>query len=292
MKDRYHLIEENLIPLSKYWSVRLGFLDILNNTKLFLPIIENREDIGDDLKTMIKISKEWKDKNEHNVGEAGALFRLLQFASWKFNLGKEFIKERTLKDRKICDNPDIVNFSINNLLKLDNNTPQWASAKILIGSNEEIPDDFFLSLSKEALTHYNESKEKNNLCELRFDETILNQAEAFLDLLKTGKINFLPIHQDDYCFARVFDLIDKEEGERRWLELKGHESNRLEEMEKQIKNLNENKGIDSRDHRVVQAIAMLSLLKNKNAKFTFPECVSKSWPQFWDFLKYVERFIN
>ncbi len=136
MKDKYNLIANKLIPLSKYWSMRLGFLDILNNTQFFIPQIEKRKDIGDDLKVLIRISKEWQNKNEHNVGEAGALFRLLQFASWKFKLGKKFIKEKTLKERKICDNPHIMNWPITKLLELDNNTPQWASASILTGNKE------------------------------------------------------------------------------------------------------------------------------------------------------------
>jgi len=288
MQDRYKLIEKGLIPLSKYWSMRLGFLDIINNTRYFIPLIENRRDIGDDLKVLIRISKEWKIKNEHNVGEAGALFRLLQFASWKFNLGKKFIKEKTLKERKICNNPDIVNWSITKLLELDNNTPQWASASILTGSKEKIPDNFFLNLSKEALEHYNKVKSEGGFCELRYDETLLLQAEAFIDLLTKNHTDFKPRHQDDYCFARAFNLISKEEGEKRWPELEGHESNRLEEMEKQINNLYNGKEIDSKDHRVVQAIAMLAILKKKKAKFSFPNCISKSWPQFWEFLNYVK----
>jgi len=292
MNDKHSLIEKRLIPLSKYWSTRLGFLDIIYNSGHFIPLIKNREDIGDDLKVMIKISKEWDIKKEHSVGEAGALFRLLQFASWKFNLGKKFIKERTLKEREICDNPKIVNWPIRDLLELDNNTPQWASASILTGSNEDIPEDFFLNLSKEAITHYNKTKEDDSFCEVRYDETLLLQAEAFLNLLINNNIDFEPKHQDDYCFARAFNLINKEEGEKRWPELKGHESNRLEEMELMIKRLGNNEEINSKDHRVVQAIAMLALLNNKEINFTFPNGVSKSWPQFWEFLDYARKSRN
>ena len=291
MQDKYNLVSKGFIPLSKYWSMRLGFLDIINDTKLFIPLIEEREDIGDDLRVLIRISKEWNNKNEHNVGEAGALYRLLRFYSWKHNLDKTFIKEKTLKEREICDNKEIVNWPISKLLELDNNTPQWASAAILtssINQGEEIPDDYFLNLSKEALEHYNKSKELEIVCELRYDETILNQAEAFMQLLAEGKTDFKPIQQDDYCFARAFNLITKEDGEKRWPELKGHESNRLEEMEKQIENLNHEREIDSKDHRVVQAIAMLSLLEGKETNFSHPECVSKSWPEFWEFLKEIK----
>ena len=292
MQDKYKLIEKKLIPLSKYWSIRLGFLDIINNTKYFIPLIENRTDIGEDLKAMIRISKEWQHKNEHNVGEAGALFRLLQFASWKFKLGKKFIKEKTLIDRKICNNPDIINWPIKKLLELDNNTPQWASAAILTGSKESIPDNFFLKLSKEAINHYNKVKKNGGFCELRYDETLLLQAEAFLDLLTKKSIEFKPTQQDDYCFARAFNLIDKEEGEKIWPELRGHESNRLEEMELMIGKLENNKEINSKDHRVVQAIAMLALLKHKKARFSFPNCINKSWPQFWKFLEYANSILT
>ena len=84
-------------------------------------------------------------------------------------------------------------------------------------------------------------------------------------------------------------VLKQEEGEKRWPELKGHESNRLEEMENQINRLYNEKEIDSKDHRVIQAIAMLSILKNKKAEFSFPDCVNKSWPQFWEFLGYARR---
>jgi len=285
--DRNELIRQKLIPLSKYWSMRLGFLDIINNTKYFIPLIDGRDDIGDDLKAMIRISHEWNEKKEINVGEGGALLRLLQFASWKFGLNKTFVREKTLKDREICNNPDIVNWKLPELLKLDNCTPQWASAAILTGNNEEIPDDYFLKMSKEALAHYSKIKETGGFCEVRYDETIMKQAIAFIELLKNGKMDFLPAQQDDYCFARAFNLIDREEGERRWHELKGHESNRLDEMEKQLENIENEYKIDSHDHRVIQAIAMLAFSCDEKISFAHPECVSKSWPQFWKFMDFV-----
>jgi len=283
------ILEKGFIPLSKYWSLRLGFLDIINETGLFIPQIENRDDLGDDAKKMIVISKEWRIKNEHNVGEGGALFRYLQFASWKYHLGKKFVKEGTLKDRKMCDNPEIVNWSIKKLLELDNNTPQWASVAILLGNKEEIPDNYFLNLSKEALEEYNFARKEGRLCKLRYDETLLLQARAFIGALESGKVEYTPKQQDEYCFARVFGLIDREEGERRWPELRGHESNRLEEMEKMIGKYERGEEIDSRDHRVAQALKMRAFYDKKEIKFLFPRCVSKSWPQFWKFMKWAEE---
>jgi len=40
----------------------------------------------------------------------------------------------------------------------------------------------------------------------------------------------------------------------------------------------------SKDHRIVQAIAML---KGDKIKIKFPEVVNKNWPQFWRFLEYT-----
>ena len=61
-------------------------------------------------------------------------------------------------------------------------------------------------------------------------------------------------------------------------------------MEKQIDNFETGKEIDSEDHRVVQSIAMLALSANKKVNFSFPECVSKSWPQFWKFWELMKDY--
>ncbi len=55
-------------------------------------------------------------------------------------------------------------------------------------------------------------------------------------------------------------------------------------MEKQLGFLRADKTITSRDHRVVQAIAMLGRVKGIALRFQFPNAVNKSWPQFWEFL--------
>ncbi len=60
-------------------------------------------------------------------------------------------------------------------------------------------------------------------------------------------------------------------------------------IEKQLTNLDNGSKIDSRDYRVVQSIAELALFQDKKADYSNPECVNKSWPQFWDFLKYTEK---
>ena len=75
-----------------------------------------------------------------------------------------------------------------------------------------------------------------------------------------------------------------EEGEKRWPALRGHESDRIIEIQNTLKYAQEGKDITSKDHRVVQAIAMWSKINNKNLNILHSEAVNKSWPQFWDFL--------
>lgn len=74
------------------------------------------------------------------------------------------------------------------------------------------------------------------------------------------------------------------QGEKKWLSLKGHESDRIKEMEKELANYDKGKAVLSKDHRVVQAIAMKSVAENKKATFKYPESVNKTWPLFWKFL--------
>lgn len=59
-------------------------------------------------------------------------------------------------------------------------------------------------------------------------------------------------------------------------------------MEKELANYSAGRPILSKDHRVVQAIAMKAKTDGKGAGFKYPEAADKTWPQFWDFLKSVQ----
>lgn len=281
----YYLIKRGYIPLDKSWIIRMGVLDLLNGYEDSIQFIKEQEQLGDDLKALYKASLAWKSDGPIDVGKSGTLYRFLRFASWKLGLDKEFILHGSLKQREICDNPEIVNYSLDELLKLDNGTSQWASASILFGSKERIPNPpYKLRLSYEAVSYWKEQRKKGQCWEPRYDETILRQAITFLELLKKGETSFIPQQPEDYCFARAFGLITKEGGESRWSSLRGHESNRITEMERVLYDTGLGKEIDSTDHRVVQAIAMLQKVKGKDIKVKHPEAVKKSWPQFWKFL--------
>ena len=228
------LINKGLIPLDKSWMIRLGVLDILSGDKQIVEFLEKQEELNDDVKALLNAAKSW-NTNEIDVGESGTLYRFLRFASWKLGLKKKFILHGTLEKRKICDDPEIVNWPLKKLLELDNGTSQWASAAVLLGNEEKVENaPYKLKVTYEAKKYWDLMRESNLPWEARYDETILKQAENFLKLLETGKLNFKAEQAEDYCFSRAFNLISKEEGERRWKSLRGHESDRIEEMENSL----------------------------------------------------------
>jgi hypothetical protein len=295
-------IKNNFIPLDKSWIMRMGILDIIHGKKDINNFLAKQKNLSDDLLALKKSAVDWNKNITIDVGESGTLFRFLQFVSWKKELNKKFITKGTLAKRKINNNPEIINFSQAQLLKLDNKTSQWASVAALCGDKIRLKDaPYKLKLTYEAIDHWNRQRGNGKKWTARYDETIFAQAETFLKLLNGKKVNFSPQQAEDYCFAFTFGYITKKEGEKRWPSLKGHESNRIKKMSEMLDSAKKGKAITSKDHRVVQAIAMWGKLNNKKinphtkglrprrfgvgVKILYPNSVKKSWPQFWNFLK-------
>ncbi len=281
-----HLIEQGYIPSDKSWIIRMGVLDIRNGYDDIIHYLEKQKPLSDDLRALYKVSIVWKTDDPLDVGESGTLYRFLKFSCWKLGFAKKFVKCGTLKKRQITDDPEIVNYTQKELLKLDNGTSQWASAAVLAGDEERIEKPpSKLKLTYEAVSHWRERRANNQSWEPRYDETILRQAVTYLKILKGEKPNFKPKHSEDYCFARAFGYVTKEEGEKRWPSLRGHESNRLKEMERALYQVDNGFEVTSNDHRVIQAVAMLQKIRGKEIKVKQLEAVNKSWPQFWKFLE-------
>ena len=273
------LIAHGFIPLDKSWAIRMGILDLVNGSDETRQYLEkNSENLCDDLNALVRAIKQWNKREVIDVGESGTLYRFLLFASWKLGRHDQFITQGTLRERAICMNPALVSWSLAHLLTLDKGTSQWASAAVLLGNQERIePCPYKLAVTSEAVADWTHRKQQNMPLHFRFDETIARQAHAYARWLETGVMHFVPEQAEDYCFARAFGLMTKEEGERRWPSLRGHESDRILAMEQA---LTEHQ-ITSRDHRVVQALA---LLHQSGRNILYPEAVNKSWPQFWQFL--------
>ena len=95
---------------------------------------------------------------------------------------------------------------------------------------------------------------------------------------------FKPLIAEDYCYARAFNLITYTEGKHKWPELVNHECNRLKVMEEVCKNFDRSINVPD-DHRVVMAVALRQKYLGLSIRVNNKKCVSKSWPQFWKWLK-------
>jgi hypothetical protein len=291
------LVEQGYIPLDKSWMIRLGVLDLLSGYDNMINFLSNQKELSEDLEALLRASKQWKENKPVDVGESATLYRCLRYASWQRWKNMEFIKRGTLNKRKICDDPSIIHWPLEKLLTLDGGTTQWWTAACLCGRYDEPFDSTGISRAKIDLTlgaiiHWNIIREEQKCWDVRHDITIGMQAIDYLNLVKgvyCDNSAFVPRQAEDYCFARAFGYISKEEGEVRWPQLRNHESDRIKSMEDALIAAKSGQTVVSDDHRVVQAIAMWSKFSNIPVNFSNPDAVKKSWPQFWRFLDYSSK---
>jgi len=256
------------LPLDKSWYIRLCILSLQDNR--VIDFLDGKE-LCDDLKSTVNAVKNFHHKTI-DVGESATLLRFLKFYCWKNDIDKKFVVGPMLKKRKICNDKDIVNLPLEKLLELDCGTSQWASASILMGNDEDIKiDNEKILMSKTAVKFWNEGEK----IEIVIDKVIEKQAKYFLGYDSIFEYSCA----EDYCFARVFGLITKDEGTKLWPQLVNHESNRLNEMEEQINKTY----ITSEDHRVIQALSLKAKWDDMTIEVKNRNHVNKSWPEFWRF---------
>jgi|TARA_B100002003_G_C14134153_1_gene545391 hypothetical protein len=286
---------EDYVPLDKSWTIDMGVLDLLHNYQDTINFLEKEDNLGKDVIALHKASLNWGAGDNVFVGESGGLFRRLQFASWKDGLNKKFFKQGTLATREICNDPNIIYWSLRDLLELDNRTSQWASAKILVDGDwtqvDKLKDSgvkipHYLNVTKEALKHWTMKRAQGEVWDPRKDSTIRNQAKAYIGILQEKRPDFKSEQAEDYCFAKVFNYETEE-----FESLIGHESNRIKSMGEILRVDYTKDKIYSGDHRVVSAMAMLIKASNPTwdinqvkSCFNNTDCVSKAWPLFWEFM--------
>jgi hypothetical protein len=192
----------------------------------------------------------------------------------------------TLAGRNKKFDPTDLNLSQAELIERYN-TSQFASARALNGDRERLDDPpFKLQTTYEAIDHWQAQREQRQMWVPHYDPTINRQVGAYLAMLGGPAPDFEPQQSEDFCFAYAFGYTSLAEAAKRWPELAGHESNRPEEMPAMMKAAQRGEIITSRDHRVVQAIAMwATVVLDKEVKFDHPQAVNKSWPQFWKLME-------
>lgn len=285
-----YLTDNGYIPLDKSWTIRMGVLDLMRGYDDTIKFLEKQKDLGEDLQALYRVSKNWRTTKQVDVGESGTIYRFLQYISWHQGLEKKFIKRGTLRKRKICNDRDIINRPLESLATLDNGTSQWMSAAILCGNTEKLrKEPYHVKMTRKAKAHYEKRRANNKCWDLRYDQTLLKQAKAIIEKYAGGKTSWVPVQAEDYCLARVFNLITPEEGKKRWPSLISHETNRLKEMEKESVNYRALRPIESKDHRVVQAFLSIGAIEGSGMGAKHPKCVNKTWPQFPTFLKDLDE---
>lgn len=281
MKSSLHSELQTLIPLDKAWMIRMGMLDLqAGKTDVRKYLAQHKDELGDDLLALLRVLTQWGSDSPLDVGESGTLYRFTQFLLWLQGSSQKIVTRGTLQTRTLHDDPEVVNFSIEELLQLDGGTSQWASAKVLftdtpLKSSDDVP--YHLQMSVEAKDQY-----KNGWTP-RTDQTIQRQAEAFYRWRRSRKVQFTPRQAEDFPFAVAFDVLTIEEGAKRWPQLCNHETDRVKEM----KRLLNTDTIDTPDHRVVQALAMR--YPERQLTEVSKHAVNKTWPQFWTFLHAVDK---
>jgi hypothetical protein len=272
----------------------MGILDFINGYSDILRFLKNAKDLGGDLAVLPKVISDLSNKSPIiDVGESGTIYRFVSFYIWKNKIQAEIKLSKTLIERvargAITDNPKIVNFSQEELLKLDNQTSQWATMAYLLGDRKRVKNPpYKLKLTYDAVESWENARRSKKSWEARIDQTISNQALAFVNFLKTKEIKFTPEQAEDYCFARAFGMLNQEQAKILYPSLEGHETSRFDEMEKSLKEAESGK-VSSKDHRVVQAITMKYFPEFSRENFVSPDCVNKTWPRFWRFIEYCKK---
>lgn len=266
------------LPLSKSWTIRMIFLDMFYGSKTKYQIIgyfqkSDKNVLADDILAALRCAEVYiSNKNVYSVGNSATVNRFLIY----FLNGRKYKirKGRQLKQRKIIALKNISKLPLSKLLLLG--TSQFASATLLKGMKpiKNLPLKCKLSIQARKTYFKNKGKwiPKN-------DEVIIRQISHFL---RNGK--FKPLISEDYCYARAFNFITKEEGKRRWPEMKNHECNRLKIMEEVCKDFNKKINVFN-DHRVAMAAVLRQKFLGLPIRISNKKCVSKSWPQFWQWLE-------
>ena len=193
----------------------------------------------------------------------------------------------------MTNNPDIINWPPEKVLELDHKTSQWATMQYLLESKEKrrkvANPPYKLKVTYEAVEHWESQRAKGQVWVARKDVTFLNQAMAFTNGLKTGGIKFEGEQAEDFCFENALGLISIEEGRQKYPSVEGHEVPRFEEMERVVALADKEGVIDSKDHRVVQAMVMRQIFLKRPYTVKDPDAVNKTWPKFWEFIEFVNK---
>lgn len=295
------------VPRDKGSTIRMVYLDLTQGygPNHAINFLESKKDLSGDEKAALSVARSWEGNGPIDVLESRTMFIFLQFYFWKNKIAREILTRGTLTQRikEMEATEKVATWPLAKLLTLEGGTSQFASAAILLGNEEILPENpFYLQKTYNVRSYWLEQKQLGHFWIPQPDPTITVQIQEYINFLKTGKINIIPDRLGDcdlYCFLHSFGKITTEEGKKIWPQLCKHESNRFCEMELRREECLFGRIIHTRDHRVVSAYALLMQSMNLNlsvdairVSFIEPDCVNKAWPQFWNFVKETPSILN
>lgn len=282
---------EPLLAFEKSWYVRLGLLDLIaerdttaRSLNAYAGPLSNDLTVVRDTMPLILGGEKHID-----VGEGGTWARFLQFASAKYGWGLVLEKSGSLSGRPDEFTPDSLTAPLAHLGRMNRQSSQIASAAVLSGSKEPIPQNasYHLRMSYEAKDFWNQNQDMDVWPEQR-DRTFRRQAIAWIGWLATGRMEFSPIQPEDYVFARVFGIMTPRDAQSLgWYSLAGHESNRFDDLEEAIADAYAGNVVSINDHRPNIALRWKF---GPDLRLARLESISKSWPhsQFNQFTNLAE----
>jgi hypothetical protein len=310
MANKEHEKLRKFMPLDKCWTIRLGVLDILNGRQDHISNeisswerLHGPKSITKDIKALHACARNWDEQSMVvQVSDCRTLYCFLKYASWKLKDMRSYMIGDDLLIRAPHADPKIVDWDQTKLMTLEGGSTCWASAKVLLGCTHRVflPPRLLEMTYNAVCTWKASTKRGTGEYGLFGDMILFRQAAAFWDIIHKGKSlkveDLLPDTQSrssrpdplpqDYFMLRTFGVINMVEGRKQFPEL-SYRRDRISDMEKQLGNLQMGKPIDTKDHRIIQAITMKSMYDGKAADIIHVDAVEKSWPAFWEFLQHV-----
>lgn len=255
----------HFLPWDKSQVIRFAFLDLIAGMpeRSVTWLEHHYEELGDDLHALLGTLKQYLAGQDLDVNESDTL-RVF----WS-----KFL-EHTNDSRRI-----ITSGSLDGRDPAAPNSSKWASIAVLLGKNiRTFPLPPHLQLTFQTKWEWEQATGRGEMWTPRKDRVITECVSAYLVWLET---NVMPLDLDNpekMCQAMAFGLVAPDEALALWPSIKDHESNRPEAMRAA---LDDPFWVESDDHRVVMAMAMHFV---PYEAFSQPDCVSKSFPRFWDMM--------
>lgn len=275
------------LPWDKSLIIRFAFLDLIHGVpgRSIDWLEEHYDELGDDLRALLRTLKQYLAGEDLDVGESGTLLRFWRYFLWMRGEKQIIIIRGTLKPRTVSNDPDLINWTVDELSEHPEKTSQWASIAILFGKRgtKRKPDPH-ISLSYRARNEWEQATERGDMWPARQDEIITECIESYVGYKQTGVMELRLNNSEKGCQGVAFGLISWREMKRRWPKSVNHESNRPKAMRRALRRKRLRKvfrwiKIKSDDHRVVMAMALLGV---PYEAFSNPMCVSKTFPLFWE----------